>query len=308
MEIIMLVGIPGSGKSTVAEQYIQQGYKVHSSDAIREQLYGKEDIQGKAPEVFQRLLQNMRNDFRAGFSCVVDASNLRRRRRSNLLSALPRCVEKKKCILVLAAPDECLKRNSERLRVVPPNRMYDMLCAFETPFYYEGWDEINVIITGNPYVFPRKKAMEFLQDNPYHSLTLGTHLDATREYCIVHGFSEAVQEAAWYHDIGKMYTKQFVNKKGEPTETAHYYGHENYGAYLYLCEKAARSVQNGTWTNTLYIANLINWHMQTINKWQQVPGSEIKDRTLMGERMYREIMQLHCADVEAHRKGDKNDE
>ena len=63
MEIIMLVGIPGSGKSTVAEQYIQQGYKVHSSDAIREKLYGKEDVQGKAPEVFQRLLKNMRNLF-----------------------------------------------------------------------------------------------------------------------------------------------------------------------------------------------------------------------------------------------------
>lgn len=308
MEIIMLVGIPGSGKSTVAEQYAQKGYKVHSSDAIREQLYGKEDIQGKAPEVFQILLQNMRKDFRAGFSCVVDASNLRRRRRGSMLSALSRCVEKRTCILVLADPDECLKRNSLRQRVVPPSRVYDMLCSFETPFFYEGWDEINVVVTGNPYVFPREKAMEFLQDNPYHSLTLGTHLDASRDYCAVHGFSEAVQEAAWYHDIGKMYTKHFANKNGEPTETAHYYGHENYGAYLYLCEKAAHSVKDGTWTDTLYIANLINWHMQSINKWQQIPGSEMKDRILMGEHMYQEIMQLHSADVEAHRKEIKKDE
>ena len=59
MELIMLIGIPGSGKSTVAERYAEEGYRVHSSDAIRALLYGTEVIQGKASEVLQILMQNV---------------------------------------------------------------------------------------------------------------------------------------------------------------------------------------------------------------------------------------------------------
>ena len=34
-EFIMLVGLPGSGKSTCAEKLKKEGYMIHSSDAIR---------------------------------------------------------------------------------------------------------------------------------------------------------------------------------------------------------------------------------------------------------------------------------
>ena len=35
MELIFFVGIPASGKSTLANQYREQGYQVLSSDEIR---------------------------------------------------------------------------------------------------------------------------------------------------------------------------------------------------------------------------------------------------------------------------------
>lgn len=41
----MLVGIPGSGKSQIAEEYRQHYVCVHSSDAIRKELYGDETDQ-----------------------------------------------------------------------------------------------------------------------------------------------------------------------------------------------------------------------------------------------------------------------
>ncbi len=295
-ELVMLVGIPGSGKSTVSGEYEKRGFRVHSSDLIRREMYGMEEIQGKAKEVFAVLSQRVRNDLKAGKSCVIDATNLSRKRRTAMLSTLSNNAGRKTCVIVLASPSVCHERNKSRKRTVPEEVIYRMLCSFETPYYYEGWDAIEMVINGEPYVFPREKAAGLSQDNPHHTLTLGEHLDAARNYCMEHGFTEAVCEAAWYHDTGKLYTKRFMNTRGKPTETAHFYGHENYSAYLYLCEMAGRKPSE----DVLYVANLINWHMRPLNSWQHSPSREEKDRKLMGESMHRDIMFLNQADRDAH--------
>ena len=299
-ELVVLVGIPGSGKSTFSAKYEEQGYQIHSSDLIRRELYGSEEIQGKAYEVFDLLTQRVRNDLKAGKSSLIDATNLSRKRRTAMLNSLSRYAARKTCIVTLATPSVCMERNAARNRMVPPETIYKMVCSFETPYYYEGWDAIKVAFAGAPYVFSREQAADFSQDNPYHTLTVGEHMDAARDYCIEHGFPEAVCEAAWYHDIGKLYTKRFVNSRGEPTETAHFYGHENYSAYMYLCEKTGGSSPADSLEDTLYIANLINWHMKPLNSWQHSPSREEKDRMLLGETMYRDIMLLNQADRDAH--------
>ena len=43
--LLMLVGLPGSGKSTYCKTY--KNFKVHSSDALREELFGDESCQDK---------------------------------------------------------------------------------------------------------------------------------------------------------------------------------------------------------------------------------------------------------------------
>ena len=296
----MLVGVPGSGKSTVSEEYARRGYRIHASDALRERLYGSEEIQGKASEVFQVLTREAHADLMAGRSCVIDASNLSRRHRRGLLASLSKYVDRSSCVMVLARPEVCLARNQARQRTVPPEQVYNMLCAFETPYYYEGWDVIKAVYTGEPYVFPRDAAAGFSQDNPHHTMALGAHMDAARDYCLDHGFGPDIVEAAWYHDIGKLNTKRFQNSRGEPTEVAHFYNHENYGAYLYLCEKAAAAQASGEWPRVLYIANLINWHMRPLNAWQRTPVREEKDRRLIGETMFRDVLLLNEADRAAH--------
>ena len=75
----------------------------------------------------------------------------------------------------------------------------------------------------------------FNQENSHHSLSLGEHLDKTAAYAKSHWpTNKNVQLAAIIHDIGKYFTKTFYNMKGEKTEEAHYYGHENYGTYIFL--------------------------------------------------------------------------
>ena len=47
-QLILLIGLPGSGKSSLAEQLVAQspGSAIISTDAIRAQLFGDEGIQG----------------------------------------------------------------------------------------------------------------------------------------------------------------------------------------------------------------------------------------------------------------------
>ena len=53
-KLIILCGIPGSGKTTYAKKYIENNANtIHlSSDAIRKELYGDESVQGNPGEVF----------------------------------------------------------------------------------------------------------------------------------------------------------------------------------------------------------------------------------------------------------------
>ena len=46
-ELVMLVGIPGCGKSTFSEGLKKKGYKVHASDEIRKEWFGDASVQLK---------------------------------------------------------------------------------------------------------------------------------------------------------------------------------------------------------------------------------------------------------------------
>ena len=59
-EFIMLVGLPGSGKSTLIKRYKE--YKVHSSDDIREELTGDVNRQDINNLVFKALHKRVKED------------------------------------------------------------------------------------------------------------------------------------------------------------------------------------------------------------------------------------------------------
>ena len=74
---------------------------------------------------------------------------------------------------------------------------------------------------------------------------------------------DVLLEVARFHDIGKPHTKTFYDKNGKFGENAHYYSHENVGAYLYMVshvEEAGYGERENMY-NGLFIAWLINNHM-----------------------------------------------
>ena len=131
-EIIILVGVPGSGKTTVAEKLVAKGYKRFSADAIRGEVYGDENIQGEGNYIFNILHHRMTEAFEAGHCIVVDNVNIKSRDRQEFLNKAFKYNYKSQ-IWVMSVPLEtALERNKLRERKVPPDviaRMHQGLQA-----------------------------------------------------------------------------------------------------------------------------------------------------------------------------------
>ena len=296
----MTVGLPASGKTAWAEQYEDQGYHVHSSDKIRAELFGDENSQTDNRLVFNELHKRVKEDLAAGISCIYDATNMSMKRRKAFLDELKDIPCIKTCFLFPVPIDECKARNQSRERQVPDDVYDKMLRSFWVPMFYEGWDNIGVMSTSKDAPRLDYDAMvRFSQDNPHHTKDLLSHLIESSEFALQNNYPSVVYDAAANHDIGKLYTKSFKNSKGEDTQIAHFYGHECYGAYLYLSSNLAKYDSVTAGCKTLYVAALINWHMRPHVAWKQSPKSRDRDRKLIGEKMYNDIMLLHAADLAA---------
>ena len=90
----------------------------------------------------------------------------------------------------------------------------------------------------------------------------------------------------------------FINSKGERTDEAHYYGHNHAGAYLFLCGFSQGLIESTD--RILYIASLINWHMHPYLAWKESEKARERDKRLIGEKMYQDILIMHECDRAAH--------
>ena len=119
-----MVGIPGSGKSTVAQQLadLTQGLII-STDRIREQLYGDEIIQGNWLEIERKVLQEMEQAIASSQPIIYDATNTYRHWRLDILEKAALIypeIPRSWIAWVLETPIEtCKLRNQNRQRQVP---------------------------------------------------------------------------------------------------------------------------------------------------------------------------------------------
>ena len=85
---VMMCGLPGSGKSTYADELARkEGFIVHSSDKIREEL-GDVNDQSKNEQVFTILHKRIKDDLRSEKNVIYDATNINRKRRVAFLREL----------------------------------------------------------------------------------------------------------------------------------------------------------------------------------------------------------------------------
>lgn len=272
-EFTMLIGLPGSGKSKMAEALKARGnlsgrdVVVISSDEIRRELYGDATIQDNPEMIFREMHRRTKEALLLGKDVVYDATNIARKHRMHTVRALPIC--KKTAIVVWARFGDCVNRDLERGRTVGEYVIKRMVRHFQIPYYDEGWDAIKITPTSPLYTSADYAGwMDCEHDNPHHKNTVKEHTDkvvsevASIDYeDIPKGNGMNLVLAAQLHDIGKKFTKRFANSKGEKTDIAHYYDHHNVGAYFCLGYEPLSSTNDGV-VNKLLVAWLVNNHME----------------------------------------------
>ena len=140
-KFVMMVGVSGSGKSTTAERL--NGFKVVSSDAIREELYGDASDQRHPEVVFQIAHKRVCEFLEVGMNVVLDATNLRKKDRKELLEKISYIPDVKKiCWLEDVSVEDCIKAQDGRERKVPVEVIKKQSRKLQRPELDEGWDYI----------------------------------------------------------------------------------------------------------------------------------------------------------------------
>ena len=139
----MLVGLPGSGKSTWAAQ---QGDGVLSSDAVRALLTGTEQNQQANALVFQTLRFLLKMRVLAGAkSTIIDATSLTAKERRTWIRLAHTLDCTAEAVFFDTPVAICKARNAARSRVVPDEVMDRFAARLTPPSLDEGFARVTVI-------------------------------------------------------------------------------------------------------------------------------------------------------------------
>jgi putative nucleotidyltransferase with HDIG domain len=289
MELIMLCGIPASGKSTWAMQYKEVYHDAHiiSSDTIREELFGDVANQDNNDLVFREVFSRIKNIILNG-GCddkiIFDATNISAKRRRSFLKQIKE-IKKNIPILITARVfltplEKCLEYNNSRERKVPEDVIRRMYFNFSVPTYDEEFHDIfyfdHVNNTGDVFeiiydglknydIFSAKfeKAfgvnVDMPHDNPHHKESIGEHIYSVIKQIEKKIYNNDINKkrllfAALLHDVGKYQTKQYKEEKGYCV----FYNHENISSQIAACY-----IQND------FVLRLVKYHMLVHNNPQK---------------------------------------
>lgn len=154
-KLYIMVGCPGSGKSTYAKKNFPNALYV-SRDEIRFSLVKKdEEYFSKETEVFNTFITKINEGLRQSLDVIADATHLNRASRSKLLTNLEIDKEKTEIIAVIMFTplSICIERNENRKGTrsyVPKDVVEKMYYSFKTPSKYECYGLIDKTIIIRP--------------------------------------------------------------------------------------------------------------------------------------------------------------
>lgn len=326
----MLIGLPASGKSTIAKELIGEddNIVIHSSDNLRVELFNDINNQNDNHKLFNELNKRIIGDLREGKHVVMDATNVSRKRRRGLLQQLPKDVEKV-AIYVSTEYKDIVEQNNNRKRVVPQHVIDRMYKTMQIPIYSEGWDKIviyhndkttqydsmvtNAIRAEALFNRDGYKFMSFLasyfdeffgvyelaQDSTYHTFSVSRHIYYVYRYVLENYKATDTNEfevmlwTALLHDVGKAFCKSFINRKGEETRYANFIGHDYVSSQM-----AVHFLHKMNFEDDFIhkVATLIQFHMYLLDE----KANRDKLKRYVGEEMFKKLEFLRDADIQAH--------
>lgn len=133
LNLIVLCGIPGSGKTTISKQLTQDYNAVrHSFDELN---------LAKRRDLFPYIVRSLE----ANCNVVVDAPHTDKKTRIELLRAISH-IDCKRTIIFMNTPfEECVRRNALRHNPLPFFILQSFYQTLQIPTQDEGWDDIQHI-------------------------------------------------------------------------------------------------------------------------------------------------------------------
>lgn len=292
LKFICIVGISASGKSTqakiLAEQY---NANIHSSDGLREELYGDVSDQTHNEEVFKELHKRVKQDLLGGNSVVYDATNINIKARRSVLENIKKIDCTKIAYVMTKSVEKCIEDNIYRATPVPHHVIKRQHTNFQIPFKGEGFDEIMLHKHDENFYYDKnriqKSMVSFDQKTKWHIYDLLTHCNKCAEELSKENAERILIETAKIHDYGKLFC-QTIGEDGN----CHYYQHENIGAYSLLqCLDCFDSYTDDEISDILFY---VNYHMMPF-AWKN-EKTHNKYRKLFGERKYNNLLVFNEAD------------
>ena len=315
--LTLLCGLSASGKSqyinTVSQDSGNEVITI-STDGIRKNICGSVEDQSKNKEVFQTFHSLIVKYLKNGVDVVAEATNITMKSRRSVLNVIKGIDCEKVCVVIVKPIGECKLDDSLREHPVSEYVIDKQVRKFQIPFREEGWDKIEFIdhiedkqgcvaeieSTWVPEIYN-----DFDQKNPYHMESLGKHMTDAYYFVKNHGLHKNKDYemiiATKYHDMGKLYTQTF-----DENGVAHYYGHENIGAYMMLVYEVANQHSLFVNHNIGDIAFYINYHMLPFQWKPNGTKTETKWAKRLGSKKYHNLWDMHIADLIASKRKDKD--
>lgn len=311
--LTLLCGLSASGKSqhtSIVANNRNSECIILSTDAIRANICGSVEDQSKNKEVFQTFHSLIAKYLKNGIDVVAEATNITMKSRRSILNVIKGIDCEKVCVVIVKPIGECKLDDSLREHPVSEYVIDKQARKFQIPFREEGWDKIEFIdhiedkqgcvaeieSTWVPEIYNN-----FDQKNPYHMESLGKHMTDAYDFSKKIHNDYSVSVATKYHDMGKLYTQTF-----DEDGVAHYYGHENIGAYMMLVYEVANQHSLFVNHNIGDIAFYINYHMLPFQWKPNNTKTETKWAKRFGSKKYHNLWDMHIADLVASKRKDRD--
>ena len=143
-KLFLMVGVPGSGKSTWLKNHCKENDVIVSRDAIRFSMVAEgEEYFSKEKEVFKEYCRQISENLAAGHNVFADATHLNAASRKKVLDNVTG-YDMVGAIVMNTSLTEALRRNDNRMgrEFVPRSIIKRMAVQFDFPDITENFDII----------------------------------------------------------------------------------------------------------------------------------------------------------------------